>query len=63
VEQATIPVTPQHALGEQPTRHRRRPRNGTAPKVSSSIMTNTLPRTPDNHRRRRELDETDLEKH
>jgi len=25
-------------------------------------MTNTLPHAPDNHRRRRELDETDLEK-
>src|SRR5436305_13744717 len=36
------------------------PRNGTTPRVNSSIMKHTLPGTPDNSRPRRELDEADV---
>ena len=60
LKQAAVPVTAQHALGEQPTLHSPRPRDGMTPRVSSSITGHTLPDAPDNSGRAMNLDATDI---
>lgn len=55
MEQPAKPVTTQHTLGEHPMLYSPRSRKGTARKVSSSIMRNTMPHAPHNPRRCREL--------